>query len=728
MSRAGKVSIVVIVLGVLAIGAFFLLFPRLAAWAIRSRVLPKVEERLDRQLTVEDIKVGYGRATLAGIGMYGPADAERAPLARVPKIEISFDFWKLLTGKVIIYEVVVDGPRLELTRDATGKDNYSDVAVRLRARRSDGAPSVTGGRTIRPEIVRVQGGWLSLVDEQHGLRAGIDGIEVLSPRGGRITASLTGLHADHRLGPRVSVRALEVEADPADLRATLIVKLDGGSAVVTPHLSLTGINGRIAADKVPGYARIELRGGYGGAAETLWHAEGSVDLDRREGDIHVRAERFTLDKIEHVLAATPLQSPAATSVDAALDLTFREQVLSFAGNLDVQGLTVYHPWLALDPLRDLRLRTQVKGTYATRARLLTLDELAVSFRGLDARLEGSAALVGGEDEPGIPRTERRVRARVVVPSVPCQQVLNAMPVELVPRLRGFTLKGNFAADVKLEIDWAHLDDLVLDGSVGIFGCKVLKSPDDMKQERLEGEFEHVVEVEENNFISFRVGPSNPDFVPIADVSPYVLKSLMTTEDSGFLKHKGFITREFRSALVKDLKEGYFKYGASSITMQLVKNVLLDRQKTLSRKLQELFLTWYIETILPKERLFEIYVNVIEFGPGLYGIGPAARHYFGKHPRDINPVEAAFFSSILPSPKKRYMQYCEGELNRWSDAKVQRILKLMHEREHITLEEYTAAVATPLAFDRTEALPEAECKKMTQRMIENARPTQPRKGG
>jgi membrane peptidoglycan carboxypeptidase len=118
------------------------------------------------------------------------------------------------------------------------------------------------------------------------------------------------------------------------------------------------------------------------------------------------------------------------------------------------------------------------------------------------------------------------------------------------------------------------------------------------------------------------------------------------------------------------------------------------------------------------------VNVIEFGPGIYGIGPAAQAYFGKRARDLNPLEAAFFSSILPSPKKRYLQYCEGELNRWGDAKVQRILKLNHERGLITDAEYEAAQATPLQFARTETFSKEECVTMTKRMIQKTRPTQP----
>ena len=136
---------------------------------------------------------------------------------------------------------------------------------------------------------------------------------------------------------------------------------------------------------------------------------------------------------------------------------------------------------------------------------------------------------------------------------------------------------------------------------------------------------------------------------------------MTTEDNGFFKHHGWVSSEFKSALRRNLERGGFRLGASSITMQMVKNVLLTKEKTLSRKLQELFLVWYLEQELPKERILELYFNAIEFGPRIYGIGAATRHYFGKKPSELTPLEAAFFSSILPSPKRRYVQYCHGAL-------------------------------------------------------------------
>jgi penicillin-binding protein 1A len=226
---------------------------------------------------------------------------------------------------------------------------------------------------------------------------------------------------------------------------------------------------------------------------------------------------------------------------------------------------------------------------------------------------------------------------------------------------------------------------------------VVKAPKEMDKKRLEGSFEHEIEVAPEKFETIKIGPDGENFIPITEVSPHLLNSLMTTEDSSFYRHRGFITKEFRTALVKDLQAGYFKYGASSITMQIVKNVLLSRDKTLSRKFQELFLTWYIENTLEKDRLFEIYVNAIEFGPGLYGIKPASYQYFGKPPRDLLPREAAFFSSILPAPKRRFKQFCQDKLSGWTANKIDRILQLMVKRGRLSEEDYQTALATPLVF-------------------------------
>jgi membrane peptidoglycan carboxypeptidase len=206
-------------------------------------------------------------------------------------------------------------------------------------------------------------------------------------------------------------------------------------------------------------------------------------------------------------------------------------------------------------------------------------------------------------------------------------------------------------------------------------------------------------------------------VPYADISPHLVNSIMTTEDSTFMRHRGFIPSEFRSALKANLERGYFRLGASSITMQMVKNVLLSREKTLSRKLQELFLTWYVERSLSKERILEIYLNVIEFGPRIYGIGRAAHHYFGKAAKQLTPRESAWFSSILPNPKRRYVHYCRGAPDAKWEAYLNRILKRMHERGRLTDAEFDQAMVDRLRFDRAEATPERECLEMVKRITQ-----------
>jgi hypothetical protein len=483
--------------------------------------------------------------------------------------------------------------------------------------------------------------------------------------------------------------------------------------------------------------------------------------------------------------------------------------------------------------------------------------------------------------PGWRERWRTVALHIVVPPIDCQAMLAAMPQPIVPRIRDFKLAGTFSTDVRVFVDFAKLlrlppprdlddeeggadaiaptapetappppplaplpakksrrggavaaaapakdpkdDPVQVSGQVGIGGCRVLKAPPEMEASRFLTSFTHTVLVEPGRELSFVIGPQNPDYVPYEELSPYLINSIMTTEDNGFLRHRGFITPEFRSALQSNLERGYFRLGASSITMQMVKNVLLSREKTLSRKLQEMFLTWYLETNLVddpelikalnkgfsvsqyrqqqaklkkpvpeasvpaaapppspplpvapavptagppptpaaaaatsvlavakpfegaptgqsnlyavaqarqalreispiKKRILEIYFNAIEFGPYIYGIGRATRHYFGKPPKDLTPREASFFSSILPSPKRRYIQYCKGAADEGWEKYVDRIVRRVHSRGRLTDEELQQAVQDRLVFDRAEALPDKDCLALVQHFAELPPPT------
>jgi hypothetical protein len=152
--------------------------------------------------------------------------------------------------------------------------------------------------------------------------------------------------------------------------------------------------------------------------------------------------------------------------------------------------------------------------------------------------------------------------------------------------------------------------------------------------------------------SFTVGPDNPDFTPLNNISPYLQNAVLTAEDPSFFHHAGFIPEAFRESMITNLQRGRFVRGGSTISMQLVKNVYLSRNKTIARKLEEALIVWLIEQngLVPKERMFEVYLNVIEWGPGIYGIGEAARFYFNKQPSQLNLAESIYLASIIPAPK------------------------------------------------------------------------------
>jgi Transglycosylase len=675
---------------------FLAVYGHVGAWIIRSRVVGKLEARLGRTVEVGDINVRRGLAVLEDVVIKGPHD-QGEPLARIARVEVEFAFWPSLVGSVDVGNVAIEGVRVTAVR-SPGGDNFGDLVDRLRGKEGSGQKG-GGGVGISPDAIMVAGATIQLRDLVSGLTLVAEGVEATAKRAGGLAVNIGDMAALSTLGPYASVQNVVLTADSRDALRTAAVAVGGGEVHLWRGMVLTGVNGRVAQGKQPGRLEIELSGGYGGAQGTLWRASGWLDPRAPAGSLLVKADRFTFDRIASVLENSMVRDFDKTSINAELSLDLEKDLLSFKGQVDLSGLNVFDPALSEEVVRDISFRGHVEGSYDRAANVMKLDRAQLATGGVNYELTGAVELAPGGMSVvgGARRRFRRLEARLVIPPVPCQKMLDSIPGELIPHLVGFKLGGTFATDVFVGVDWADLKATKLGGSIGIRGCKVKKAPEEMDATRLEDSFEHEVEVAPEKWQKLVIGPENPDFVPLIEVSPYLVKSLMTTEDSSFYRHRGFITREFRTALIKNLEAGRFRYGASSISMQMVKNVLLYRDKTLARKLQELFLTWYLETKLEKDRILEIYLNAIEYGPGLYGIKPAAMQYFGKLPIELGPTEAAFFSSILPSPKRRYKQFCKDKLTNWTIRKVERILAAMYKRERLTEEELQLARMTPLVF-------------------------------
>lgn len=139
------------------------------------------------------------------------------------------------------------------------------------------------------------------------------------------------------------------------------------------------------------------------------------------------------------------------------------------------------------------------------------------------------------------------------------------------------------------------------------------------------------------------------WVPYDRISRNLTRAVLAGEDSRFLDHSGFDWEEIRKALEEDWNRGQFKRGASTITQQLAKNLFLSTSKNPLRKLHEALITKEMEWILGKRRILEIYLNVIEWGDGVYGAEAASRKYFNTSAAAVSADQAAFLSAIIPSP-------------------------------------------------------------------------------
>ncbi len=197
-------------------------------------------------------------------------------------------------------------------------------------------------------------------------------------------------------------------------------------------------------------------------------------------------------------------------------------------------------------------------------------------------------------------------------------------------------------------------------------------------------------------------PRQQIWEPYGAISDHLKKAILVSEDASFFSHKGVDVVELREALKKDWETGSFRRGGSTITMQLARNLYLNPSKNPLRKGKEIIIAWQLEQALSKRRIFEIYLNVVEWGRNIYGAEAAARHYFGKSAANLDILEAATLAALLPSPRNSREK---GLLYRRNV-----ILGRLESVGYVTKEEYDRSKQVPL-FQKIEQeapfLPEAE---------------------
>jgi hypothetical protein len=279
--------------------------------------------------------------------------------------------------------------------------------------------------------------------------------------------------------------------------------------------------------------------------------------------------------------------------------------------------------------------------------------------------------------------------QVEIPKMQAQDFIVSLPDGLFTHFQGMEATGIFDYKLDFKFNKNKPNTLVFDSKLNKQDLRITKYGE-ADLNKLNREFVYRAIIQNVLQRPVLVGSANPNYTPLDQISPYLRKSVLTTEDPSFFSHRGFINEAFKQSILKNIRTKKFSRGASTISMQLIKNVFLTREKTLSRKLEEILLVYILENnrVVSKERMLEVYFNIIEWGPNVYGIGEASQFYFQKSPSALNVDECLFLATIIPKPRKFMYQFNdEGNLKDYA-VKNQKFLRNLMFRRGLLIPEDT----------------------------------------
>ena len=244
-----------------------------------------------------------------------------------------------------------------------------------------------------------------------------------------------------------------------------------------------------------------------------------------------------------------------------------------------------------------------------------------------------------------------------------QAILDGFPQGLFESLDGLKVEGKVKYNLNFYLDTKVPDSVRFSSTLTPVNFKILRWGKTNLQ-KINAPFIYTPYEYGKPMRDITIGPSNPNFTPLSAISKNFINAVLTAEDPSFYTHNGFVEESIRKSIAVNYKEKKFKRGGSTISMQLVKNIYLSRQKTLARKAEEILIVWLIEHnhLVSKQRMLEVYFNIMELGQNIYGIGEASRYYFGKQPADLTIGDGLFLASIVPKPKaSMYKFMADGSL-------------------------------------------------------------------
>ncbi len=351
--------------------------------------------------------------------------------------------------------------------------------------------------------------------------------------------------------------------------------------------------------------------------------------------------------------------------------------LRLQGKVEVSGLRLYHA--AVSPDTVGLDRGAVEGCVNIGPDYFEIDSAtSIHFNRLDfhpyLRIERD--------------TSWKVTASVRKMDFPAQDLFASLPGGLFPNLQGLQVSGSLSYQFALHADGGNLDSLTFNSELKRGKDFRIEAFGETDLAKMNEPFEYTAYENGEPVKCFEVGPSYACFRPLYTISRYLPLAIMQSEDAGFFQHRGFIMSAIQESLIQDLKAHRFVRGGSTLSMQLVKNVFLSRKKTIARKLEEMLIVWLIEEngLTSKERMFEVYLNIAEWGPGIYGAAEASHFYFAKEPSELTLAESIYMAGIIPRPKHFKYSFDGRNLKESNDAFFDLLLRRMLERGRITADE------------------------------------------
>ncbi len=453
--------------------------------------------------------------------------------------------------------------------------------------------------------------------------------------------------------------SLVIERVGGELQASLVPKAEASGTPLELKLSLPLAHGD---------ARAEVRGG----------PVSLRSLGVREGD-------FGLIGVQ----------TATLRASGEVMLPADKSELAFDGNGELDQVSLARPELAPQPLSGIHLTFRARGTTALDGSRLVLDDGELGLGDVRLRAKGELS-----------RAEHTLQTHWTggVPLASCEAFLDATPRGLAPLIASMRMTGTFAVNADLAYDSLHPSDTRVRLDV-MNDCRISQIPAELSPKRFAAVWQREVKGADKLPLEIESGPGSPDWVPYEAISPFMETAVEVCEDGHFERHHGFDYEAIQNSIKDNLIRGRFVRGASTISMQLAKNLYLGKEKTLGRKLQEAALTLLLEQELSKRELMELYLNVIEYGPGVYGIGQAAHYYFAKRPSDLSLGQALYIASILPNPEHQHFDKDGRVSGAWTKY-LQRLMAIAKKIGKITPEQLDAGLAEQVAFHVPDSGPAA----------------------